>query len=255
MTFPGVLVWGIVVAAGAAESVPKAYISGREVRVLRRGQAVEFTGGVVLTRGTDSLRADRMISEETTKIARAFGRVHLRREDPVAGVRWDVWGDRGVYDTLTASGTLWGRGRAAQLRRTEGASGSAGPELTMEALRLSVSNGDGGSASGLEAWGKVHADLRESTPARRTRLWADRAVYESESGTARFWGVYGPPSSVRKKAWRGLFSPEVPQPQAYQVEPGQSRSLRGESFFYDEKNGVLRVNGGVRAVLRREGGP
>jgi lipopolysaccharide export system protein LptA len=95
-------------AAGAEKEAPKTVIKGARMEVLQKGEVTEFRGGVTLTRGSDFMSADRMVSREKEGVTRAWGNVYLRRRDPERGVLWEAWSDDGVYDTNLSSGTLWG---------------------------------------------------------------------------------------------------------------------------------------------------
>jgi lipopolysaccharide export system protein LptA len=79
---------------------PKTVITSRSARVLGKGQSVEFTGNVKLTRGNDFMSADRLVTEDNNRLARAWGKVFFRRDGAEEPVRWEAWGDRAVYDTV-----------------------------------------------------------------------------------------------------------------------------------------------------------
>ncbi len=101
---------GFAAALSAAPAEkPKTFIQGRRMDVLKKGEAVEFTGGVTMTRGLDFMSADRMVNREKEGLTRAWGHVYLRRRDPDRGMFWESWGDEGLYDSNASSGTLWGR--------------------------------------------------------------------------------------------------------------------------------------------------
>ncbi|MBL0250467.1 MAG: hypothetical protein IPQ26_07475 [Elusimicrobia bacterium] len=112
------LLWAA--ARGAAEEAPfvstetRTVIASDRVRVLDRGESVEFTGRVALSRGGDRLTADRVVTTEKNTLAEAWDRVYLRREwpgDPGAGRPGATTGST----THTSSGHL--RGGAARPAR------------------------------------------------------------------------------------------------------------------------------------------
>jgi lipopolysaccharide transport protein LptA len=143
------------VAVERSTEAPKTVITSQSARVLGKGQSTEFLGDVKLTRGNDFMSADRLVTEDNNAIARAWGHVFFRRDGTEEPVRWEAWGDRAVYETAAASGTLWGETRMARARRTpNGDEAMAGgvvemvaPEITL--ARVSRSTGTSDLSAGI----------------------------------------------------------------------------------------------------------
>lgn len=108
LSFFAVVALRASVLALPPEEEVKTVIKGARMDVLKKGEMTEFTGGVTLTRGNDFMSADRMVNHEKDGVTQAWGRVYLRRKDPIRGALWETWSDRAVYDSNASSGTLWG---------------------------------------------------------------------------------------------------------------------------------------------------
>ncbi len=248
---------GAVVAAagfaGAAETLPpapppaepKTVITSRIVRVVDKGRAVEFTGDVKLTRGDDFLSADRLVTEERNTIAQAWGRVYLRRNLPAESAQWESWGDQGVYDTQTASGTIWGLEGPA--RATRGLTADRAPDASvflMEAPEITFfevgsSSGPTYSAKLAEGRGGVYLRSVEGEPRpRETELWAERAAYDGAQGWLALEGAFRP--------WPGRLPPGAPppgldRPYARQRTGREVRELRGRTIDFQPEEKRLKV--------------
>jgi lipopolysaccharide transport protein LptA len=252
---------GLAVGGAAAEgdvvgstAAPKAVITSRSVRVLDKGRRVEFTGEVALTRGDDFLSTDRLVTEEATNVSRATGHVYFRQENAGEAVRWEAWGDQGVYDAEVASGTLWGNGRPARARRTPlGPGGAPGGTVDLVAPEISfarvlVSTAPGARALGRAlANGGVYVKSAEDGPvARVTEMWSDRADYDGPADRFRLEGAFRP--------WPGLPPPGAPparldRPYARQVQGAERRQLRGEVIDFHPAARRLVVERAVRAQI------
>ncbi|MGQ0644599.1 MAG: LptA/OstA family protein [Elusimicrobiota bacterium] len=236
--------------AGAREEAtapPKTVITGARMTLLRKGEAVEFSGGVKLKRGSDFLSADRMVSEEKTGLIEAYGRVYLKRDSPEEGLRWEGWGDKGAYETKASSGTLRGGKKPARLKRTPLAGrrspavsdGSSEAELEIQAESLGFFQAASTPAV-TSAWaeGNVEVVSREKSPAaRETRVWASHAFFDGPAGSVRFWNG----------------GPE-PLPRALQTQDGAVRDLTGRVITYFAREERLVVEERARAVLYSPGG-
>jgi lipopolysaccharide export system protein LptA len=224
-------------------SAPKTVITGGRMNLLRKGDAVEFVGGVTLVRGKDRLAAERMVSEEKRGLVKAWGDVRLRRDMPAEGVRWEAWADEGAYDTRASSGTLRGKKRAVRVKRSPLVARSTEPVVYLEAERMTFFQAKSPAAPGeaspdqaasVEAWERVYLRYDETVPeARRTEVWADRASYDGVTGELRFWN--------------GAAAAKFPR--ARQEQGGQAREVSGKviSFFAREER--LSVEQNVQAVV------
>jgi hypothetical protein len=212
LIFGGVfcLFWGGLCAAefGVVQSteVPKTVITSLSARVLGKGSSVEFKGNVQLTRGSDFLSADRLVTEDNNNVARAFGNVFFRREDVGEVVRWEAWGDRGVYDSGLSSGTLWGENSPARARRTP-LSGAALPGGAVEMVapeifftRVDSSSGTSALSAGIvRGRGGVYLKSVEAgLLGRTTEVWSDRSDFDGPADRFRMEGAFAP---------KGAFAP------------------------------------------------
>lgn len=243
----------VPVAAGEPEagSPPKTVITGDRMNLLRKGEAVEFLGGVKLARGSDRMTADRMVSDEKRGLTQAWGRVYLRRDVPTEGVRWEAWADEGRYHSPSSSGTLWGRKGSVRLRRSVLTEGEGDKPLEMEADRITFFDAalvpavegssrpaasPAGTGQRAEAEGRVHVLLREFLPEpRETEIWAGRAFFDGSGQSIRFWEGY----DSRKDF-----------PRARQTEGDEVRDLSGMNIVYFLQDKRLLVENNVRALIR-----
>src|SRR5262245_36469236 len=92
-----------------SQPAPKTVITGSQMNLLNKGDAVEFVGGVKVVRGNDSLSANKVLSEEKKGMVHAWGDVYLRRDIPDENVRWEAWAQEGAYNTDASSATLWNK--------------------------------------------------------------------------------------------------------------------------------------------------
>lgn len=239
-------------AAGAAEpDPPKTVITGDRMNILDQGDAVEFTGGVKMVRGDDTLTADRMVSDEKNKTVRAWGRVHWRRDVPLEGIRWDVWGDEGFFDSANSSGTLRGKRKQARVRRSP-LNNAPGGVLTLRSnlVRLFPKGEDvsgrvpwvssatvnavnlSSETSSAEAIGKVYVTYVEGAPQpRETEMWCDRALYDGAVERVSLWQDKQGMARLR------------------QVEGRDVRNLTGRLISYFPKEERLVVERDVTAVV------
>ncbi|MBK8575847.1 MAG: hypothetical protein IPN90_09275 [Elusimicrobia bacterium] len=268
-------------AAGAAEELsvvrstdlPKTVITSRSARVLGKGSSVEFTGNVTLTRGNDFLSADRLVTEDKNNVARAWGQVFFRRDGAEEPVRWEAWGDRGVYDTGLSSGTLWGEQKPAHARRTPlGNDALSGGIVDMVAseialMRVDRSTGHDRPCCGdCQRSGGVYLKSVEAGPLSRvTELWADRSDFDGPSDRFRLEGAFAPTGAFAQK---GAFSPggggtesdpegpplPLDRPYARQTQGREKRELRGEIIDLHPSEKRLVVQKAVRANLLFETG-
>lgn len=247
---------GVVRSTG----LPKTVITSRSARVLGKGQSVEFTGNVTLTRGNDYLSADRLVTENNNTVARAWGQVVFRRDGAEEPVRWEAWGDRAVYDTSLSSGTLWGESRPARSRRTpNGAAAMAGGVVEMVAPEISFSRvlrstGTSDLSAGIvNGRGGVYLkSLEAGPPPRVTELWADRSDFDGPADCFRLAGTFVP--------WHGGAEPEgdppalLDRPYARQRQGRDQRELRGEIIVLHPSRRRLEVERAVQAYLLFEPG-
>lgn len=250
------LVWAA--ARGAAEEAPfvstetRTIITSDRVRVLDRGESVEFTGRVALSRGGDRLTAERVVTTEKNTLAEAWDRVYLRREWPGDPARWEAWGDHGLYDTHTSSGHLrGGAARPARALRTPRADDPGTGRFELEATDIFFRNGEstvpvrGGFA---EASGGVWLAGEEPALHRRTELWSDRMDYDGAREEMVFTGGFA----------RGAPSPGSPgggdRPFARQTDGREARELRALRLAYHPGARRLSLSGGVEAVFLFETG-
>jgi hypothetical protein len=240
--------------------LPKTVITSKSARVLGKGQSVEFTGDVTLTRGNDFMSADRLVTEDNNAVARAWGQVFFRRDGGEDPVRWEAWGDRAVYDTSVASGTLWGERQRALARRTpNGVAALAGGVVEMQApeisfSRVSRSTGTSALSAGIvNGRGGVYLKSVEAGPAPRvTELWADRSDFDGPADCFRLEGAYalanggaepeGPPASLDR-------------PYARQSQGREKRELRGKVILLHPSIRRLEVERAVQANLLFEDRP
>lgn len=252
--------------------LPKTVITSQSARVLGKGQSVEFTGNVTLTRGNDFMSADRLVTEDNNNVARAWGQVFFRRDGAEEPVRWEAWGDRAVYDTSLASGTLWGESQPARSRRTpNGVVAMAGgvvemvaPEISFSRVTRSTGTSDL-SAGIVNGRGGVYLkSLEAGPPPRVTELWADRSDFDGPADCFRLSGAFAPKGASAPKGafvpggegpWRGGAAPEggppVPldRPYARQRQGRDQRELRGEIIVLHPSSRRLEVERAVQTYL------
>jgi lipopolysaccharide export system protein LptA len=253
-------------------------VTGKKMSLLRKGEAVEFTGDVKLTRGDDYMEADRMLTEEKKGLTHAWGNVYLRRTDAEQGVRWEGWGDEGAYDESASSGTLWGSKKPARLRRADlvrRSTETARSPLEIEARRLTFTRDEADGADRTRARGEdqVYVLMEEppagGKPARRTEVWAGRFFYDPAGPWVRFNDAYRRSSrSRRPPAMPGAFGSSPLQgadeararasrearekrsfPRALQREGEEERHLTGETMVYYTEEKRLSVENEARAVI------
>ncbi len=259
------------VAVERSTEAPKTVITSQSARVLGKGQSTEFLGDVKLTRGNDFMSADRLVTEDNNAIARAWGHVFFRRDGTEEPVRWEAWGDRAVYETAAASGTLWGETRMARARRTpNGDEAMAGgvvemvaPEITL--ARVSRSTGTSALSAGIVTGrgGVYLKSVEAGTVPRVTELWSDRSYFDGPADLFRLEGAFAPPGAL---ASSGAFAPApggvdrvgppvlTDRPYARQGQGREKRELRGEIIVLHPSERRLVVERGVRADLLYEAG-
>jgi lipopolysaccharide export system protein LptA len=106
------------------------------MKLLNKGEVVEFVGQVRLTRGPNFLSADRMMSQEKEGTTRAWGNVYMRRDISLENFRWEAWAEEALYETSPSSSsvTLWGRQEPARARRSPLAENGHGWDLSGEEI-------------------------------------------------------------------------------------------------------------------------
>lgn len=225
----------VSVSTAPEAPAPRTVITSRKVRVLDRGRAVEFTGEVTLTREGDQLTADRVVTQEGNTIARAWGRVTLRRRSPVENLMWEAWGDEAVYDTAGSSGTLFGvlsPARAARSVVQDGAKKELRFELAARRITFFEERPVAPStaaASMAEADGGVYIRSEETAPKpRRTELWAGRAAFDGREGRLTLEGGFEVPPG-----FSGARPPEATdRPFSRQTMGREIRDVSGEVMTY-----------------------
>ena len=247
------LVWAAVAAAQESPVVSTGattVITSDKVRVLGRGDSVEFTGRVSLARGGDRLTAQRVVTTEKNTLAEAWERVYLRREWPGDPARWEAWGDHGVYDTVSSSGHLRSSGPTpARAKRTPIVEDPAEGRFELEATDIYFRNGEstvpvkGGFA---EAAGGVWLTGEEPALARRTELWSDRMDYDGAREELVFTGAFARPAAVAP--------PAGDRPFARQTAGAETRELRARRLAYHPGFKRLSLSGGVEAMFVFEAG-
>jgi lipopolysaccharide transport protein LptA len=225
-------------------------ITSRSVRVLDKGRLVEFTGDVRLTRGSDFLSADRLVTEEERDFARAWGHVVLRRDDASTGTRWEAWGDRADYSPEASSGTLWGDAAPVRARRYAADRGE-GPAFELETAVLRFQRGGGDRrADTAHASGRVRLHQRDDVaPARESVLWSDEAFFDGASGEMRLTGAF---DGERTGRLGPVGIPVGPRPYAQQKEGVEWREMAGRTIRYRSSDRRLAVEGEVQALVRFE---
>lgn len=241
----------------ASTAPPKTVITSRSARVTGKGRFVEFTGDVVLVRGADTLWADRLITEDNNAFARAWGSVRFRRQSFGDPVLWESWGDRAVYDTRLASGTIWGDASVARARRSpEGDPSLRGGVVDVEAPVITlariatgpvVSDGAAGLA---QARGGVYIKSVESTPiARVTEVWSERADYNGPEDRFEVEGVF--PRPFAENASDG-FPQVLDRPYARQIQGREQRDVEGERIVLHPTAQRVVVERRAKARMRFE---
>jgi lipopolysaccharide transport protein LptA len=263
------LVWVGVSSLSAAELAverstesPKTVITSRSARVLGKGKSAEFTGNVVLTRGHDYMSADRLVTEDDNRLARAWGKVFFRRDGAEEPVRWEAWGERAVYDTVSSSGTLWGDTRPAHARRTPVGGSLSGGVVDMKAPEISFSRANRStgttefSAGIVNGRGGVYLKSVEAGPvSRTTELWADRADFDGPADLFRLTGAFAPNGAFdSEEAGTGGPPAGLDQPFARQTQGREKRELRGDVIILHPSDKRLEVERAVRANLLFEAG-
>lgn len=244
-------------AVNTSTSAPKTVITSRTARVLGKGRTVEFTGDVVLVRGADTMWADRLVTEDNNAFARAWGNVVFRRQSEGDLVRWESWGDRAVYDTRLASGTVWGDGKAARARRTPvgdptlrgGVVEVEAPVITLARTATGPVVSDG--AAGLaHARGGVYIKSVESTPTVRvTQLWSERADYNGPEDRFEVEGVF---LGKWERAEEDGLPPSLDRSYARQTEGRDQRELQGERIVFHPAARRVVVERRAQAFIRFE---
>jgi lipopolysaccharide transport protein LptA len=245
---------GPVLSAEVSTDLPKTVITSQSARVMGKGQSVEFTGKVTLTRGDDFLSADRLVTEDKNTWARAWGNVFFRRTSSEEGVLWEAWGDRAVYDTQTASGTLWGKNQPARARRTSALSGKvSGGTVNMLASQITLAQAHRSTATSelstgiLYGLGGVYIKSVETAPLDRvTELWSDRVHFDGPADRFRMEGAF---VSWAAGAPAGDPPPGLDRPYARQIQGLDRRELRGTIIDMHPESRRLVVEKMVRADL------
>lgn len=93
-------------------------ITGGRMEMVDKGQEVRFTGGVKLSRGTDTLVSREMRTNRTRDKVNVKGDVRLTR-NASSTETWKAFGDSGFYDTKDGTGYLIGTVKRAHVTRTE----------------------------------------------------------------------------------------------------------------------------------------
>jgi hypothetical protein len=241
---------GSVLSLRAGETL-KTLIKGARMDVIKKGEAVEFKGGVTLTRGRDFLSADRMINREGQGLTQAWGHVYLRRLDPTGTLVWEAWGDEALYDANASSGTLWGRGGACRAKRSSLTGGPATAPLFLESDKLTFFElaEKPAAATQARATGRVYVDYTEpAAGGRRTRVWSDRADYDGAGRKIRFEDPYpaGGPRASDRPPWPEGAKPRV---RVWQQEGASGRDIAGDSVVFFESDSRVVVEGNVMAYL------
>ncbi|HOW28796.1 MAG TPA: LptA/OstA family protein [Elusimicrobiota bacterium] len=279
--FLAVVLWGsavtLPVGATAGETpassteTPKTVITGGRMNILEKGDAVEFSQGVQMTRGRDYMTADRVVYEEKQGRVRAWRgddeskRVYLRRDVQEENLRWEAWADEAVYDTAIGSGTLIGRTQLVKVRRTflKPAPGAGVFEMESQTLMflqkstvaaasapLPVAVSTAIGPGSVRASGSVFVKFLDTVPEPRdTRVWAKDAAYDDLRGAIRFTGTYDefpmkdPPPKKRKDVGA----------RARQVTATAKRDLSGKSITYHIRDQRLIVEKNVKAKTESMG--
>jgi len=212
----------------------KTVITGQKMNLLKKGEAVEFSGGVTLVRGHDILKADRMISNEKTG----------------KNIHWKAWAEKGIYDSNTSSGTLWGSKKPARVKRLSLSSKkNHSPYLFLEADKITFIKVELTTHTNAEAVGRVYVEYLEKEPAvRETRVWSNRAYFNGKEDTIRFWeGYLNPLDSPRKNRFRRKGGRS--KPRAVQMEEKERRDITGLVLLYDLKQQKLVVENEVKVLI------
>lgn len=244
----------------------KTVITSKSARVLRKGDSVEFTGDVQLTRGHDFMSADRLVTEDNNNVARAWGKVFFRRDGPGEPICWEAWGDRSVYNSAASSGTLWGESQPAHARRTPreendlpgGVVDMFASEITL--TRVEKSSGTSDLSAGIvKGRGGVYLkSMGGASPVRVTELWADRSDFDGPSDRFRLEGAFAATGAfVSQSTFTGL-PPEggaPPRPFGRQTQGRDVRELSGEVIDLHPSERRLVVQRSVQAHVLFEQQP
>lgn len=253
------------VSVARSTETPKTIITSQSARVIGKGQSTEFKGDVKLTRGNDFMSADRLVTKDNNAIAQAWGHVYFRRDGFQEPVRWEAWGDRAVYETTIASGTLWGETRMARARRTPngeklmagGVVEMVAPEITLARVTRSAGTSDL-SAGIVTGRGGVYLKSVEAGPVSRvTELWSDRSYFDGPADLFRLEGAFATPGANGPTS-EGVDRVGPPiltdRPYARQGQGREKRELRGEVIILHPSERRLVVERGVRADLLYQAG-
>jgi lipopolysaccharide export system protein LptA len=93
-------------------------IQGARMELVDKGKEVLFSGGVKLVRGTDTMLAREMRTNQTRDKVNVKGNVRLTREASSTDT-WKAFGDLGFYNTKDGTGYLIGTAKRAHVTRTE----------------------------------------------------------------------------------------------------------------------------------------
>jgi len=109
------------------------------MELLNKGETVVFSDGVSLVRSSDTLTADKMVTDKERDKIHAYGDVCLHRKMN-DGESWKGYGAEGFYDTKPGTGFLLGKGKQAHLIYNQVLSSTETRKIDLFADRVDFSN-------------------------------------------------------------------------------------------------------------------
>lgn len=204
----------------------KLVITGGQMKILNKGQVAEFIGGVKVTRGKDTLIADKMVTDETRSMIKAWGNVKLKHFDE-EGNLWQVFGETGIYDSQKDWSRIRGNKIPARAIYTKHGEHDSVLKLTSHQIELS------GTSLVAVATGDVY-------------VWLEASGEDNEkvSNVVEGWG-----QEVYYDDKEGVFEISGGKPKVRQTGNGEKREFTGDKFKYDINTEIVAILGNVHATL------
>lgn len=194
------------------------------MELVDKGDVVRFIGGVVLTRGNDILRADRMETNKHRDKVFANGRVHLFRK-MLTGEKLNAYGDQGFFNTESGDGYLESRSKPAHLVYDKVLSSTATRELDIYADRFDFSQV---RSTGV-ATGNVTGSTIDPNTGDHFQFWTSSADIDQGDQTVR---LYGPVvSKIRQETAKGY------------------RTIEGDVITLKSDDRTMLAEGNARAIF------
>jgi lipopolysaccharide transport protein LptA len=223
-TFAGMTIWIPMVFTSINANALETTVKGARMELLEKGEKVVFSGGVVLKRGPDTLKADKMITNKNRDKITAKGNVRLKRQYD-DGETWEGYGKKGFYNTKKGEAYLEGGLKRAHVIYTQVLSTSATRVIDMYAKRFDFYQ-ENRKAVGTK---KVYGTSVDPETKDLYEFWSDRAVYEDSEGKITLSGDK--------------------QPRVRQSQGSEEKTIRGDVIYYYVDTEKFISEGNAQAVF------